>query len=72
MAVSEVKKTPAHRTRQEAIAQDDEDDWYGNDKADYYAKGALAGTGKDGSDYMVTYMPHTEFSVGSMNVTKEY
>ncbi len=53
MAVSEVRKTPAHRPKEAAIAQDDEDDWYGNDKADYFAKLALAGTGKDGSDYKV-------------------
>ncbi len=52
-AVSEVRKTPAHRTKEEAIAQDDEDDWYGNDKADYFTKHALAGTGKDGLDYKV-------------------
>ena len=49
-AVSEVWKTPAHRTKEEAIAQDDEDDWYGNDRADYFAKRALAGTGKDQKD----------------------
>ena len=53
LAVSEVRKTPAHRTKEEAIAQDDEDDWYGNDKADYFAKYALVGTGKDGLDYKV-------------------
>jgi hypothetical protein len=52
-AVGEVIKTPAHRTKEEAIAQDDEDDWYGNDRADFFAKRALAGTGKDGSDYKV-------------------
>ena len=53
MVVSEVKKTPTHRTREEAIAQNDEDDWYGNDKADYFAKHALAGTGEDALDYKV-------------------
>ena len=51
MAVHEVLKTPAHRTREEAIAQNDEANWFGNDKADYWAKFALAGTGKDGNDY---------------------
>ncbi len=51
LAVNEVLKTPAHRTREEAIAQNDEDNWFGNDKADYWAKFTLAGTGKDGSDY---------------------
>jgi ribonuclease HI len=51
LAVHEVRKTPAHRTKEEAIAQDDEDDWYGNDRADHFAKLALAGTGNDGGDY---------------------
>ncbi len=51
LAVYEVLKTPAHRTREEAIAQNDEANWFGNDKADYWAKFALAGTDKDGSDY---------------------
>jgi ribonuclease HI len=50
-AVHDVQKTPAHRTKEEAVAQNDEANWFGNDKADYYAKHALAGTGKDGSDY---------------------
>jgi hypothetical protein len=50
-AVHEVRKTPAHRTKEEAIAQGDVTNWFGNDKADHFAKLALAGTGKDGSDY---------------------
>jgi hypothetical protein len=50
-AVSQVLKTPAHRTLDEAIAQNDQANWFGNDKADYWAKFALAGTGKDGTDY---------------------
>ncbi len=50
-AVHEVRKAPAHRTKEEAIAQGDVTNWFGNDKADPFAKLALAGTGKDGSDY---------------------
>ncbi len=51
LAIKDVLKTPAHRTREEAIAQNDEANWFGNDKADYWAKFALAATGKAGVLY---------------------
>ncbi len=59
-AVHEVQKTPAHRTREEAVAQNDEANWFGNDKADHFAKHALAGTGRDGSDYKRARKTHPD------------
>ncbi len=46
------KKVKAHLCQQEAIELGLEEDWFGNDKADYWAKDTLADTWKDGEAYV--------------------
>ena len=46
------KKVKAHLCQQEAIQLGLEEDWFGNDNADYWAKDTLADTWKDGIAYV--------------------
>ncbi len=50
--VPDCKKVKAHLCQQEAILLGLEADWFGNDKADYWAKDTLADTYKDGIAYV--------------------
>ncbi len=51
--VSACHKVKAHLCQHEAIALGVESDWFGNDKADYWAKDTLADTWKDGEAYVI-------------------